>query len=614
MPIIDEMKTQIGKIKELGEGTGDFKKMPKAILAAYWDRVNDFLEDIDLALQKQQLTPEARGELQGIRKEAQLLEQRAKKEINDRWWFLWDTRPSVFITSTMMTVAVAKERAKPIITHKKPDDMSRKELIAYLSEIKGFLDDLTGSPSQVTEDSDIKAIKLAAERLKIRTEEEINKRWWVVGTKPKLGRPQDEKVAEPTPTEKEKYKRALAEVREERAEKIRRRFDANESSSKSRGILASAIDEFRNALTPPLLAVDVEELQRKRDALDAAKAARKIDEADETIIGTVRGTIHQTKRFAEGAAKVLAEAAEETTGGILKAVAVAVGWPLILPIKLINQACAAAKYACCAADGILGFFDKGLDGLIGNMHRDEAGVLKFDSARNIAENIAKGLGHVLVRGPIVLGRGLAQIASIGSRWLERTIDADRWMKHTPVTAGFAIGSIAAVAIITLTVASIFTLGIPIAAVAVGLAAATVGALVHGYFKGKAKAKELSSLELAPADTTKLDKYEHDHPSVRPTVTPIHPGMDATVAEHGHEGAKKSMSSEMPTVAVKQAEVVVSREQHDDGHDSTIPPVRYEERERHTITHGIEASQLRERRKSTSDLPVGDKHDDHLKLD
>ncbi len=310
----------------------------------------------------------------------------------------------------------------------------------------------------------------------------------------------------------------VEKIRAKRVKEANFRYGTNETASHSRGILTDAVDEFRNALVSPLLDSDVIELQRKRDGLEALEAVREIHEARGE---NVAGIAEKAKRVIAGTATVVGKFAEETTGGVLKAVTLFLGWPIVLPVKLLNTAFAGAKYAFCFVDGVFGFFDKGLDGLFPNLDRKADGTIKVSAA-----NALKGIPHVLIRGPILLVRGVCQGAAIGFRFLEKHIDADRWLKKAPVTSGFVLGGVGTILLIGIVVASVFTLGIPIAALAGGLIAASIGAAIYGYFKGKAKKDELVSLKLSSSESSQLEKYEHAHqhrieqaPSLQTTAEP-----------------------------------------------------------------------------------------------
>lgn len=382
--------------------------------------------------------------------------------------------------------------------------MEKDELINYENDLSDFIEELAAIPLEDINDEQRRNFKVNAEILKNRLEEEKWKRGWkgTLGFKREVPKKDAPPVEKPSEKEIKRFNEELKKIQEERLVKSKPKYEPNKFSSESRSILTSAVDEFRHALTPPLLDADVHEIQRKRDALDAAKATRNIMAADGA---TVQGVFEKMKRFAKGSVSVLGEFTEETTGGAFKATALFLGWPLILPIKVANQVFTAAKYSACLVDGVFGFLDKGLDGFIGKLKRDGSNNLIYN-----AETIIKGVAHGVLRGPILLVRGVSQAASIGFRWLERHIDADKWLKYAPVTGGFAIGGVGAAVLIGLTLASIPGLGIPLAVAALAFAVATIGAVAQGYFKAKEKAKLLSSLELNSKEATQLEKYEYDH--------------------------------------------------------------------------------------------------------
>jgi len=400
-------------------------------------------------------------------------------------------------------LAVLQKRGKSTNQLRKMQDAG---LLEYEYDLTDFLTELE-TIAEKTNQEMLNSLKIDAQLLKERLEAEKHRRSW----RGKLGLSQT-KSSEQNKAEKSKktasqeelarFNEELEKIRAQRKARVAERYEPNQFPSESRSILTSAIDEFRHALIPPLLDSDITELQRKRDALDAAKAIQQVYKLDEK---NVKGTLEKVKSVSTGAAAVLGEFAEETTGGVLKATSLLLAWPLILPVKILNQTFTGAKYAFCFIDGVFGFIDKGLDGIIGKLERTEAGKIKITP-----ENIVKSIAHTILRGPVLAIRGLCQVAAIGCRWLQKNIDADKWLKSTPVTAGFAVGGVGAVVLIGLALASIPGLGIPIAVVAIAFAVATVGALLQGYFKAKAKAKELNTLELNPAEANQLEKYEYEH--------------------------------------------------------------------------------------------------------
>jgi len=318
----------------------------------------------------------------------------------------------------------------------------------------------------------------------------------------------------------------VAEAQKEIEEKRNQETIKNFSDPVGGGILASAVSEFRKSLIPPLLAVDIEELTRKRQALDETKAAQ------DAYGVSIRGLLAGVKRLTTSTLSVVGELVEETTGGVFKATALFLAWPVILPIKAINQGLTATKYAFCAADGVLGFFDKGLDKMLPKIDKTESGDLiwKLDNAPAMAM-------HTVLRGPFILGRGICQAASIGCRFLERNIDADRWMKSKPVTAGFSVGGIGVAVLIGLTLASIPGLGIPLAIAVGAFAIATAGALVQGYFKGKKREAELRLLRLDPGEATQLAKYEYENTlknNIGSKLKQDNPQQNETVQQAQHD--------------------------------------------------------------------------------
>lgn len=298
----------------------------------------------------------------------------------------------------------------------------------------------------------------------------------------------------------------MQEIKKTREEKADKRYGSDIEAPKSKGILTAAVNEFNSALVPPLLDEDFILLQRKRDALDELEAVSILYEKNSEDFKSIR---EKVKRVIIGTASVAGEFTEETTGGVLKAGILFLAWPIVLPIKLLNTGFSATKYAFCFADGAVGFLDKGLDGfldaLIGKLDRNEKG----DIIKSSPLNILKGIPHVVVRGPLMVVRGVCKIGAIGFRWLEKNVDSDRWLKQAPVTSGFVLGGVGTVVIIGVALASVFTFGIPIAALAVGLGGACIGAAVYGYFKGKAKKDELTELRLSDSDTSRLEKWEYD---------------------------------------------------------------------------------------------------------
>lgn len=404
--------------------------------------------------------------------------------------------------------------------------MKGKDFREYRDDLKDFLKDFEVA-AKGKEENDIlenegfegtktvASVRLTLKNLRERVKAEKYHRTLRGRLRIKKPLTKEEKAAKKEETEREKaielqrIEKMLKEVDIE-AEKIKAkrtkeanlRYGSHETASSSRGILTDAVDEFRNALISPLLDSDVIELQRKRDRLEALEAVRKMH----AVRGEeVKGVIEKAKRVIAGTATVAGEFVEETTGGVFKAVTLFLAWPIVLPVKLLNTAFAGAKYAFCFADGVLGFLDKGLDGLFTKLDRNEDGSIKVSVA-----NALKGIPHVLIRGPILLVRGVCQGAAIGCRFLEKHIDADRWLKKSPVTAGFVLGGVGTLLLVGIVVASVFTLGIPIAALAGGLIAASIGAAVYGYFKGKAKKDELVSLKLSPSESSQLEKYENAH--------------------------------------------------------------------------------------------------------
>lgn len=350
-----------------------------------------------------------------------------------------------------------------------------------------------------------------------------------IGIKPKNKKNQEEKAPKkaaseafagtPTETSKARLDRVKGEIKaarlaEERKDFSDKTFDSDNPENRSDLIIANCVKVFNNALIPPLLAVDKEELTRKQNALDAMKAGQKMYSIEEGKPSEIAKSVaNQVKDFAADVSKVLLELAEESSGAGLKAGALFLGWPLILPVKALNQVFTAAKYTACFADGVLGFFDKGLDQLLEiglkpieyENQNKKLGTLKVTPV-----NIARASVHLLVRGPIRLGIGICRMASIGARFLERNIDADRWMKSKPVMAGFSIGGVGVVVLVALTLASIPGLGIPLAVAGAALGLAVAGAALHGYFKAKKVGTELNSGKLSPEDAIRLAKHNHTH--------------------------------------------------------------------------------------------------------
>ena len=426
--------------------------------------------------------------------------------------------------------------------------MGKNEFSEYANDLQDLVTDMGVSSTTVEFPSpDIQSLQTQANVLTDRVDSEKFRRSWrgFLGLEKKspLAKGEaEQKTTAPTPQEElDKFNKEVDRIKQERLKTSIANMQPDSKANDSRSIIASSVDEFRHALTPPLLDEDVVELQEKRDALDKAQAVGNLYHLGGN---NIRAVLDKMKRVATGAASVLGEFAEETTGGTMKAAALFLAWPLILPVKVANQACSAAKYACCAVDGVLGFIDKGLDLLIGNMERTEAGKFVLNT-----ENVIKGTAHVVLRSLPVAFRAASQAAAIGCRWLEKHIDADRWLKKSPVTGGFAVGSVGAAILITVTIASVFSFGIPLAMLGLGFAVATIGALAQGYFKGKAKAEELATLKLNPSDTAKLDKHEYEHqhqqkPTVAEAKTPAVAATAAIITEQAQEAAAKK-----PTVNV-----------------------------------------------------------------
>lgn len=266
-------------------------------------------------------------------------------------------------------------------------------------------------------------------------------------------------------------------------------------------IVKSMVHAFIRDLNPPLLSKDIQELQKKRDLFEVAQAVRVglnlYNDPAQSILRIARD-------FMPDLSVGLLDLDEEKSSGNAKNITLILGWALILAIKLMNVLALTVKHCFCIAKAVFSFFDKGFEHLIGEFQKDH-GALAFT-----AKNCIQGIAYAMLRGPCLLAKGLMQIGATASRWLERNIDADRWLRYPPVKTGLALAGFGAIILLGLISLNVISFGIPMVSLIIGGITATIGVLIRDHVQRKTRTEELHNLRLHHTTVAKLANYEATH--------------------------------------------------------------------------------------------------------
>ncbi|MFM8455003.1 MAG: hypothetical protein ACKOAD_08665 [Gammaproteobacteria bacterium] len=185
-----------------------------------------------------------------------------------------------------------------------------------------------------------------------------------------------------------------------------------------------------------------------------------------------------------------------------KAVLMFLGWPVILPLKIVNRL---ASWT--------GSVVNKLGILIENYIEEPAWacIPKGRESGPLALLKYRCMGLLPLGIPWVasFARKTCTVGAAIMKWV--TPDVDKWILKSPNTAGFLAGMGLGFVVLTSILASIFSLGIPIVAMAGGLAVASVAAAGVAGCKACKRSSELSEFRLNPEDQERLDDFKNAFP-------------------------------------------------------------------------------------------------------
>lgn len=308
----------------------------------------------------------------------------------------------------------------------------------------------------------------------------------------------------------------------------RRKSELMAHAVKGTNIRKRAQDNFTRAFTTePLDRAGANELITTERDLDKLK----IKGATASIFDKGTKQLSDLAEDITGTAKVVSAETFFTAG---KTLALLFAWPVILPMKAVNFVSDLVSRGFRATEAFFQTFN--------------------DYAHKSADN-SKGLANVgwnIVRGVT----GVITLASAGIKGATRLVanlfDTDNMLKKGNMGAAFGMGWIGAALLISLAVASVFTLGIPIAMVAVGAAfAAVIGVAKIGmeYSKFSEKRTARRNFRLTSEEETQLLEYAERNNAqdlvtqsplidMKPTIT--RPRAQAVV-EPDQNSIKRSLS-------------------------------------------------------------------------
>lgn len=266
-----------------------------------------------------------------------------------------------------------------------------------------------------------------------------------------------------------------------------------------------ASDAFSRAVKAP--AIDLEtalKLLRRSAAYDALKRQG----SDGSIKGLLRAGKNELSAFAGEIEEIVTSIVSSTANAGVKSIFLVFGWPFILPMKLVSYVSNGISTGSRAAQAFMQSLDNDLEKII-------------DST--------KPFGYPLYFFPGIIIKPLKWASFAikeGTEFLGKVFDTDRWFENSPMTQGFVVGGLGTGIIIAIAIASVFTFGIPIAAVGVGAALAALGGLIAGgakYGKLRSEQKERAKLELTSAEESQLIEFSARNPSITPLLT--HPNAN-----------------------------------------------------------------------------------------
>lgn len=285
--------------------------------------------------------------------------------------------------------------------------------------------------------------------------------------------------------------------------KVTKAFEADPDASLG---TKAGIEGRRWGTTYLLTAEQAEALRRRKTAYDQVQATLNVCERRGL---TGEAAYETTKYMVKTAASTVQELAEQSVLTTGQAVMVGLGGPVYAVLIL----------AWSAAFGVLekggnvlsrgfatldAFLEQGIMRNVGKVPRKSDGSVDW-SEGNALKNIGLGFLHSL-RAPFFLSKILCSGVSAVTKAVEQGIGNFAKKNIIPLLGmgGTAIGAY----FIAITLASVFTLGIPLAITAVGLTFALAGAALATYMRTKAKAQELVSLKLSPEEETMLMRHDY----------------------------------------------------------------------------------------------------------
>jgi hypothetical protein len=308
-------------------------------------------------------------------------------------------------------------------------------------------------------------------------------------------------------TEKKKFDEAVqAEmntIKQKWDEDVKRTFEADKNATAG---AKAGIEGRRWAVPYTWTPAEADELRRKKEAFDKVQAVVTVHGRQNTLQGNLNKagvSLGYAVKSILGTSISTVEEGVVSTGQALMVglggpgfAALMVGWRALIELPIFAFGTIAAR-ALGTVDGFIGV---GMDAAVERFNDPKAStVAKVASAGAVALT-------GLLRAPFYIGKAVGSGVAGAFRALD--VAAGKFMKKNVVpllgVAGTAVGAY----FIAITVASAFTLGIPLALTLVGLACAGIGAGIATWMKGKAKASEYINMRLPPDEEAILKRYDY----------------------------------------------------------------------------------------------------------
>lgn len=345
-----------------------------------------------------------------------------------------------------------------------------------------------------------------------------------------------------------KEKKEFEELVEEEMLKMQKKWDesivATFEAPEDAAMRAQIDKAAQRWVTPYLSPGAAEELRRQKNAFDKLHAVKAVYNRQNNLNGKLKNAGISVKYAVEAILGTSVAVVEE---GVLKggqAILVGLGGPGFAAVMLAWRAVIDLPIgALNLTAGVLGAADKLLE-----VSWDKISKKINDPKTTSLEKVGIGISIALLGAPALAARAVTYLGSgiasgIASGLKSFDVAFGKGIKKNIVPILSLAGTAAMAYFVAISVASVFTFGIPLAVTLAGLAAASIGGALSAWWKGRKKLKEYTDMKLPPDKELMLKRHDYvEKQKLKMAETP-----EATKVHNPQTPQVAASNSNVPTI-------------------------------------------------------------------